>query len=176
MRWKLFAAATVAVLAVGPAMACGGPPVCTVVDPTGTPLNVRSAPGGKILANLRNGQEVEVIEHQDFRGKRWAHVARFEYMEPGWVFARYLKCKPAQGDEAPVCTVSDPTGTPLNVRATAGGEIVGNVRNGVRVRVFERGTHRGQAWVQVERWPEDNVAGWVFDPYLKCEEDGEGEH
>ena len=97
MRWKLFAAATVAVLAVGPAMACGGPPVCTVVDPTGTPLNVRSAPGGKILANLRNGQEVEVIEHQDFRGKRWAHVARFEYMEPGWVFARYLKCKPAQG-------------------------------------------------------------------------------
>jgi hypothetical protein len=174
MRWKLITAAAIAVLAVGPAIACGGPPVCTVVDPTGTPLNVRAKPAGKILANLRNGQEVVVIDHADVRGQRWAHVSKFEYMEPGWVFASYLKCGPKKGDEAPLCVVKDPTGTPLNIRAEAAGDIVGNVANGTRVRVFDRATHNGQGWVQVEKWDEDNTAGWVFDPYLKCEEDEEG--
>lgn len=177
MRLKLFAAMTATALAIGPAaLACGGPPVCTVQDPTNTDLNVRSGPNGKILTTLRDGQQVEVIEHVEVGGKRWAKIAKFEYVEPGWVFGAYLKCKPVTGEDAQLCTVKDPTGTPLNIRATAGGEIIGQVRNGVRVRVLERGSHNGKPWVLVERWPDDNVVGWVFDPYLKCEEDEEGGH
>lgn len=74
------------------ALACDGPPVCTVVDPTGTPLNVRSAPNGTILSNLRNGSKVEVVDHIEHKGKRWARVAKFQEANVGWVFAAYLTC------------------------------------------------------------------------------------
>lgn len=153
-----------------PALACDGPPVCTVVDPTGTPLNVRSGPNGKILSNLRKGSKVEVVSHADHKGKRWARVAKFQEASFGWVFGAYLKCKTKPGN-SPVCTVSDPTGTPLNVRQEPGGEIAGSWINGIKVRELERKTHNGKAWVLVERTADDNVVGWVFDPYLKCEED-----
>jgi len=176
MRLKIIAATAIAAMVEASAIACDGPPVCTVKDPTTTDLNVRAGPNGRILTTLRDGQQVEIIEHQEVGGKLWAKVAKFEYVEPGWVFGNYLKCKPVAGEDAQLCTVKDPTGTPLNIRATAAGEIVGQVRNGVRVRVLERGMHNGKPWVLVERWPDDNVVGWVFDPYLSCEEDAEGGH
>ena len=47
-----------------------------------------------------------------------------------------------------VCIVSDPTGTPLNVRATPNGRIIGSLSNGTRVqagggifRQMEKGFH-----------------------------------
>lgn len=36
------------------------PAGCTVIDPTGTPLNVRSGPNGQIVGTLRKGAKVEV--------------------------------------------------------------------------------------------------------------------
>ena len=156
-----------------PAWACDGPPVCTVVDPTGTPLNVRSGPNGKILSTLRKGSKVEVVDHTEHKGKRWARVAKYQEATYGWVFEAYLKCSKPKDDAVPVCTVTDPTGTPLNVRAEPGGEIVGSWTNGIVVRQFERKMHKGKPWVAVERTAEDNTVGWVFDPYLKCEEDAE---
>jgi uncharacterized protein YgiM (DUF1202 family) len=154
------------------ASACDGPPVCTVVDPTGTPLNVRSGPNGKILSNLRKGSKVEVVDHKDHKGQRWARVAKYQEATYGWVFEAYLKCKPSGDDSVPLCTVTDPTGTPLNVRVEPAGEIVGSWTNGIKVRQVERKMHKGKAWVAVERMADDNAVGWVFDPYLKCEEDG----
>ena len=46
-----------ATLAASPALAAGE---CLVDDPTGTPLNVRSAPNGPILTTLPNGARVEL--------------------------------------------------------------------------------------------------------------------
>jgi SH3-like domain-containing protein len=172
-RALLAAAAALVVLipvAAAPALACDGPPVCTVVDPTGTPLNVRSGPNGKILSNLRKGSKVEVVDHSEHKGKRWARVAKFQEASFGWVFEAYLKCKQDPGN-LPVCTVSDPTGTPLNVRHDPGGEIAGSWINGINVRQLERKMHKGKPWVLVERTADDNAIGWVYDPYLKCEED-----
>lgn len=175
MRAFVTAAAVLAFapLVSGSAFACDGPPVCTVIDPTGTPLNVRSGPNGTILSNLRKGSKVEVVDHTEHKGKRWARVAKFQEASYGWVFEAYLKCKPSPDDGAPLCVVKDPTGTPLNVRAEPGGEIVGSWINGVKVRQMERQMHKGKPWVSVERTADDNVVGWVYDPYLKCEEDAE---
>jgi hypothetical protein len=189
-RW-LMAAMGVALIAGGsvPAAACGGPPICTVKDPTGTPLNVRLSPKGKILSNLKNGQQVEVIDHQEIGGKRWARIGRFSAgelasdAEGGWVFADYLRCKgdvkALPGDWTDYneglglsCTVRDPTGTPLNVRGEPGGPIWASVRNGTVLRAALRKTHKGKSWVYVSKWGGDNAIGWVFDPYLVCEEDG----
>lgn len=175
MRLTILAAAASAVSFFGVApvtIACDGPPVCTIVDPTGTPLNVRSSPSGKVLSNLRNGSKVEVIDHVDRKGKRWARVSKFQEATYGWVFEAYLKCKPGVNAYSELCTVTDPTGTPLNVRETPGGDIVGSWINGVKVRGgMERQTYKGKSWVTVERLAEDNPVGWVYDPYLKCEED-----
>lgn len=155
-------------LATG-AIACGGAPVCTVVDPTGTPLNVRAGPNGKILSTLRRGEKVEFIEHKESAGKRWALVASYAEAS-GWVFGAYLKC--AGSDElGRICTVADPTGTPLNVREEPNGKILGTWKNGVRVRPYDERKLKGKIWHAVERLADDNAIGWVFDPYLQCEED-----
>lgn len=171
LRAMVTAAALAAVpLSMAQVWACDGPPICTVVDPTGTPLNVRSGPNGKILSTLRKGSKVEVVDHTEQNGKRWARVSKYQEATYGWVFEAYLKCKP-DGDNAPLCTVQDPTGTPLNVRAQPGGDITGSWTNGIKVRQTERQMHKGKPWVAVERVAEDNTVGWVYDPYLKCEED-----
>jgi hypothetical protein len=165
-----------------PAMACGGNPVCTVKDPTGTPLNIRASPGGRIIGTARNGTKLEFIDHQEVNGRRWARVARYEpnaailSMEPGYVFGAYLRCQMPLAQATPevpaVCVVNDPTATPLNIRATPNGAIIGTVRNGVTVRAMSVESHRGRPWALVERLAADNAVGWVYDPYLKCEEDG----
>ena len=65
----------------------------------------------------------------------------------------------------------DPTGTPLNIREEPNGRILGTWQNGVRVRPYEEKKVHGKTWYAVERLADDNTIGWVFDPYLKCEED-----
>lgn len=151
------------------ALACGGAPVCTVVDPTGTPLNVRASPDGKIIGTLKNGDLVEFVEHKEEKGKRWALVSRFSEAA-GYVFGAYLKC---EGKDAvgTICTVADPTGSPLNIRESPNGDIYGTWDNGVRVRPNDEQMVNGKKWYGVERLAEDNSIGWVIDPYLKCEED-----
>lgn len=151
------------------ALACGGAPVCTVVDPTGTPLNVRSGPNGKVLSTLKKGAKVQFIEHKEKNGKKWALISKYGE-DGGWLFAAYLKCN-GSDEYGKICTVADPTGTPLNIREEPNGDIYGTYENGVRVRPYDEKTVKGKKWVAVERLAEDNAAGWVFDPYLKCEED-----
>jgi uncharacterized protein YraI len=64
---------------------------CVVADPTGTPLNVRSEPQGRVLSVLDNGVTVDVLGERTLGGKRWAKVAANGETR-GWVFAAYLKC------------------------------------------------------------------------------------
>lgn len=151
------------------AFTCGGAPVCTVIDPTGTPLNVRSGPNGKILGTLKKGELVEFNEHKEVNGKKWALVSKFSEAS-GYVFGDYLKCK-GTDDIGKICTIADPTGTPLNIREQPNGPILGTWDNGIRVRPFNEVIVKGKKWYGVERLAQDNAIGWVFDPYLKCEED-----
>lgn len=187
MRLTL-AVLTLPLLCAAEALACGGTPICTVTDPTGTPLNVRAGPNGRILSTLRNGQQVEFIEHRDSNGQTWALIASFDpgsevlEMDGAWVFRAYVTCDgPVAGlgadpatadwDKAVPCTVADPTGTPLNLRADPGGALWGTVKNGTVLRAVAIRQHKGKDWVYVSRWSEDNAIGWVYDPYLSCEED-----
>jgi hypothetical protein len=67
---------------------------CKVTDPTGTPLNVRSAPNGKVIGTLGNGVLVSVIEYKDdANGKPWVDVADYKTKKPiGWVFREFVSC------------------------------------------------------------------------------------
>jgi len=67
---------------------------CVVADPTGTLLNVRSAPQGSVLSTLPNGTAVVIVEERTLAGKRWAKITAADGIL-GWVFASYLDCKTA---------------------------------------------------------------------------------
>lgn len=67
-------------------------PPCSVNDPTGTPLNVRSEPNGEIIARLTNDTIVEQTD-TPLRGK-WKEIAFYTGSRriTGWVFKDYLAC------------------------------------------------------------------------------------
>jgi hypothetical protein len=46
------------------------------------------------------------------------------------------------------CIVADPTGTPLNVRTSPYGTIIGTLNNGITVRIREISSLRGKTWVR----------------------------
>ena len=67
---------------------------CTVTDPTGTPLNLRTDPNGRIVGTVRNGQAVRVLDSTaDGRGRPWVYIAETGTGEPlGWVFREFVSC------------------------------------------------------------------------------------
>ena len=84
----------------------------------------------------------------------------------------------ADTDSVP-CRVTDPTGTPLNVRETPNGVKIGTLRNGTKVTLFEDGSDsQGSAWGlvtwggnQLKNTRAKNKAaseGWVLREYISC--------
>lgn len=67
---------------------------CRVMDPTGTPLNIRTAPNGAIVGALPNGALVSARDSApDQNGKPWVFISRFEDGAPlGWVFREFIAC------------------------------------------------------------------------------------
>ena len=66
------------------------------------------------------------------------------------------------------CTVTDPTPTPLNVRASPQGQIVSTLRNGTQVRFTHRAKdYKGQEWVYIVA-EDGRGIGWVFFRYITC--------
>lgn len=67
---------------------------CTVTDPTGTPLNVRTDPNGRIVGTVRNGQPVTILDTTaDGRGRPWVYIAESRSGDPiGWVFREFVSC------------------------------------------------------------------------------------
>lgn len=66
------------------------------------------------------------------------------------------------------CIVTDPTGTPLNVRSTPQGNIVGTLQNGSNVRVVGTARdYKGQQWANVTSG--SRSLGWVIRRFISCE-------
>jgi len=67
------------------------------------------------------------------------------------------------------CKVTDPTGTPLNARATPNGKVIGQVKNGTTVYVSEYDyDDKGRPWVLVFHARTDRYIGWVFHEFISC--------
>jgi Bacterial SH3 domain len=70
--------------------------VCRTTDPTGTPLNVRDRPNGRIVNTLCNGREVKMHETTyDSQGCPWVLVGGYYegiYRTWGWVFREFVSC------------------------------------------------------------------------------------
>ncbi len=89
---RVMVAALALIFGLGVAAAAGDR--CKVTDPTGTPLNVRSAPGGKGANQLANGTLVSVVGYgEDNNGKPWAQIKDYKTGKPiGWVFREFISC------------------------------------------------------------------------------------
>jgi hypothetical protein len=67
---------------------------CIVADPSPTPLNVRTAPYGRIVSTLNNGQVVTILDSSiDNEGRPWVYVADDTGNPLGWVYREYVVCK-----------------------------------------------------------------------------------
>jgi hypothetical protein len=67
------------------------------------------------------------------------------------------------------CRITDPTGTPLNIRATPGGEVVGQLPNGMLVNRAETiRDERGRAWVFLHDRASGDPIGWVYREFVAC--------
>jgi hypothetical protein len=67
---------------------------CRVMDPTGSPLNVRTSPHGRIIGNLPNDMLVAVVDRTvDRTGKPWVYISKFSDGKPiGWVYRKFISC------------------------------------------------------------------------------------
>lgn len=69
---------------------------CHVADPTGTPLNIRLQPNGRVAATAHNGELIQVFsgeEKVDDKGRVWYHVAlRTSAAPDGYAFAAFIHC------------------------------------------------------------------------------------
>jgi hypothetical protein len=67
---------------------------CRVMDPTGTPLNVRTSPKGTVVAALPNGMLVSIIDRAiDQHGRTWVYIGNYDTRQPiGWVFREFIAC------------------------------------------------------------------------------------
>jgi hypothetical protein len=60
------------------------------------------------------------------------------------------------------CVVTDPTGTPLNIRNAPNGVIIGTLRNGATVTIYDTAyDNRGRLWANIG-------VGWVFREFVSC--------
>lgn len=67
---------------------------CRVMDPTGTPLNVRTGPNGRIVGEIDNGALVTIYDRTtDARGRPWVYVGRYsDGRAMGWVYREFIAC------------------------------------------------------------------------------------
>ena len=114
-------------------------------------LNIRSGPGVSydIVRGLVAGERVHITELIEVNGSRWGRVSE------GWICLDYVVLDGAQTPEPAVygtviCDV-------LNIRAGAGTsyDIVGSLREGQRVAVFEQKNAEGYLWGRIS-------SGWVW--------------
>jgi hypothetical protein len=70
-----------------------------------------------------------------------------------------------------VCKVTDPTGAPLNVRATPNGKIVRTISNGSEVYIEETASDdKGRPWakISVSTKGKKRTLGWVLREFISC--------
>jgi hypothetical protein len=85
------------------------------------------------------------------------------------ILAAVTVALPAKAEK--VCNVTDPTGTPLNVRDQPNGQVINSLRNGREVYI-EEVTYDDQdrPWVKVGGYYNGTyrVWGWVFREFVSC--------
>ncbi len=75
-----------------------------------------------------------------------------------------------QENELPRCKVADPTGTPLNMRDSPNGKVVGTLKNGTIVYIAEESNDdQLRTWAKLKFSRNGKIKGWVLEQFLNCQ-------
>jgi uncharacterized protein YraI len=89
-------------------------------------------------------------------------------MTKALLIAASLICASVSAASARQCMVSDPTGTPLNIRNSPNGDVLGTINNGSFVTLIgQRRDSRGRMWAQV-LMEGTRYDVWLFREYVSC--------
>lgn len=111
-------------------------------------LNVRKTPGGTVVGSLPKGTKVTVYETSG----DWSRIGTNK-----WVSSSYLaSTKP--GSSSVKTMYVNTNSAPLNVRKTANGTIIGELKKGTEVKV----TETSNGWSKIT----SPMTGWVSAQYL----------
>lgn len=82
------------VIGLGGAGTAQGIGTCRIADPTGTPLNVRQGPQGRVMGTLRNGTVVRIAgSARDHKGQVWVQIVDGDHGRSiGWVLRAFVAC------------------------------------------------------------------------------------
>jgi hypothetical protein len=83
----------IAAAALAASLSAASADSCMISDPTGTPLNVRESPNGRIVGTLRNGSFVTMRDVVEVRGKRWAELTSNRSGGTVYVLREYISCR-----------------------------------------------------------------------------------
>ncbi|MEO1211256.1 MAG: hypothetical protein AAFX78_17165 [Cyanobacteria bacterium J06638_20] len=132
----------------------GNPSETAFVSTNGSPLNVRSTPGGAVIGTLPNGARVELTGRND---GQWVERTNSTWISGDWISTSDSPTpEPPVGNPATTAFVAT-NGSPLNVRRTPGGVVIGVLSNGSRVELTGRSD--GQ-------WVERTNGTWVSNDWL----------
>lgn len=129
----------------------GGDRGTKFVATNGSPLNVRNAPGGTVIGSLANGSRVELTGR---RSGEWVERTNGTWVSNNWLVNDQSGNVGGDISFGRVRT----NGSPLNVRSSPGGQVVGTIPNGSRVALTGR---RSGSWVQLERFGEWVSGDWI---------------
>ncbi|MBE9203588.1 SH3 domain-containing protein [Synechocystis salina LEGE 06099] len=92
-------------------------------------------------------------------------------LAPTFVLSLALVVLTAEVQAKQICKVTDPTGTPLNVRNSPNSKIINSLRNGREVEILETDyDNRGRPWVRIggNYRGEYRFWGWVIREFISC--------
>lgn len=77
---------------------------------------------------------------------------------------------PSISHARPQCYVDDSTGTPLNVRSTPNGQVIGRLKNGEPLFIIgDAIDSRGRAWLKIiYDTPNGGVEAYIYGEYYSC--------
>lgn len=82
-----------------------------------------------------------------------------------------IAVSPAKAEK--ICKVTDPTGTPLNVRDSPNGSVINALRNGREVDILRIDyDEQGRPWAKIGGYYQGDyrVWGWVIREFVSCYE------
>lgn len=136
---------------------------CKITDPTGTPLNVRASPNGKILRKITNGTIVYIENtSSDSKGRPWAQISQSignQRKILGWVFREFIDCdsegniqtETLKTEKGYFCGFSEGDGGYLSIR-------VGNVVKGFSI-INEEHEVKYVGFKERQKWFDEALLG-----------------
>ncbi|MBE9098601.1 hypothetical protein [Vacuolonema iberomarrocanum] len=127
-----------------------------VVRTNGSPLLVRSSPGGAVVGSLSNGTGVELTGRSD---GSWV-----ERTNGTWISGDWISTSDPANPQPPVGNSAETTfvrtnGSALNVRSAPGGAVIGFLPNGARVELTGRADGS---------WVERTNGTWISGDWLSA--------